>query len=153
AVSWDLVALDLVRFDVLSLPPASCLIVFSPFLMRDQTIPGQRRIGQLCAVVGAALLLLPTLWSSFSEDNLQPTILLAGEALALFLLGILIRMRVFILSGAALVIISAMHALFLPSLGIPTPVALVILGGTLLAVATGLSLARRRLQDVWSHWQ
>jgi len=62
-------------------------------------------------------------------------------------------MRVFVLGGAGLLIVAAMHALFLPSLGIPSSLALAILGGTLLAVATTLSLTRRSLQSVWTQWE
>jgi len=40
----------------------------------------------------------------------------------------------------------------LPNLAIPTPLALTILGVTLLGVATGLSLVRRRLRTAWSQW-
>jgi hypothetical protein len=90
---------------------------------------------------------------SFSQDNLQPTLILAGESLALLLLGLGVRMRVFVLSGAGLLVVGAMHALFLPSLGIPSSLALTILGGTLLAVATTLSLTRRMLQRVWTQWE
>ena len=90
---------------------------------------------------------------SFSESNLLPTLLLTGEALALLVLGVATRMRVFILSGAGLVIVGALRALFLPSLGIPPSLALSVLGLALLAIATGLSLARHRLQVAWKRWE
>ena len=152
-VTWELIVLRLTHLDWLTLAPATYLVVVSPFLSRDEALPYHHRIGQLCSMIGAILLLLPTLWLSFSLDNLQPTLYLAGESLALLLLGIATRVRIFILSGAALVVVSAMHALFLPSLGIPPSLALAILGGTLLAIATGLSLARRRLQFAWTRWE
>jgi hypothetical protein len=152
-VTWELMALRQTHFDWLTLAPASYLVVVAPFLSRDEALPYHHRIGQVCSISGAALLLLPTLWLSFSHDNLQPTLFLAAEALALLLLGIVTRVRIFILSGAALVIVSAMHVLFLPSLGIPLSLALAILGGTLLAIATGLSLARHRLQIAWMRWE
>ncbi|GAC1394222.1 MAG: hypothetical protein NVSMB38_25830 [Ktedonobacteraceae bacterium] len=60
------------------------------------------------------------------------------------------HVRFFVLSGAGLVIVSAMHALFLPSLGLPPSLALTIMGMTLLGLATVLSLARHRLQAVWT---
>jgi len=43
-----------------------------------------------------------------------------------------------------------MHALFLPSLGLPPSLALTVMGVTLLGLATALSLARHRLQAVWT---
>jgi hypothetical protein len=152
-VSWELSASGQTHLDVLTLAPASYLIVVSPFLSRDEALPYHYRIGQCCSVLGAILLLAPTLWLSFSAENLQPTLILAGEALVLLLLGVGLRVRFFVLSGAALVVVAAMHALFLPSLGLPPSLALTILGGTLLAIATALSLARHRLRAAWTRWQ
>lgn len=153
AVTWELSALGVTRFDLLTIVPATYMIVVAPFLMRDALLNNPRRIGQICAMVGAALLLLPTLWLSFGDANLLPTLLLAGEALALLLLGVVTRVRIFVLSGSALVVVSAMHALFLPTLGLPPSVALTVLGGTLLALATSLSLARHHLQSTWVNWR
>jgi len=59
---------------------------------------------------------------------------------------------VFVLTGAGLIVVAALHALFLPSLGIPTPLAMTIIGVMLLGVATGLSLVRRRVRSAWTHW-
>ncbi|MBO0794152.1 MAG: hypothetical protein J2P36_24825, partial [Ktedonobacteraceae bacterium] len=152
-VAWEMHTPGITRLDLLAIAPASYLVVVAPFLMRDEVLSDHHRFGQICALLGAALLLLPSLSLSFSNDNLSPTLLLAGESLALFLLGIIARMRTFVLSGAALVIVSAIHALFLPSLAIPPSVALTVIGGTLLALATGLSLARHRLRSAWLRWQ
>jgi hypothetical protein len=148
-IAWELSAFQFTRIDILALAPATYLVVIAPFLSRDETLAERHRLGQFCSIVGAALLLLPTLWSSFSNDNLQPTLILAAEALLLFLLGVGTRVRVFMLSGAGLVIISAMHALFLPSLGIPPFLALAILGITLLVIATALKLASSRIRVLW----
>ncbi len=151
-ISWEFSAFGLNRADVLTVAPAVYLVVIAPFLSRTQILPQRQVWGKICSIVGAVLLLLPILWISFNEGNLAPTLILAGEALGLLLLGIVTRIRIFVLSGAALTIVGAMHALFLPSLGIPTSLALAILGITLLGVATGLSLTRRRLRMVWSEW-
>ena len=96
------------------------------------------------------MLLLPTLWLSFNQSNLQPTLILAGESLTLLLVGVGTRIRIFVLSGAGLVVISALHALFLPSLGIPSSLALTILGSFLLILATALSVTRHRVQAIWT---
>ena len=151
-ISWEFSAFGLNRADVLTVAPAVYLVVIAPFLSRTQILPQRQVWGKICSIVGAVLLLLPILWISFNEGNLAPTLILAGEALGLLLLGIVTRIRIFVLSGAALTIVGAMHALFLPSLGIPASLALAILGITLLGVATGLSLTRRRLRMVWSEW-
>jgi hypothetical protein len=150
AIPWELSILHQTRIEWLTLAPATYLIVIAPFLSRDERIPDNHRIGQVCTILGSMLLLLPTLWSSFSDANIEPTFILAGEALALLLIGIGTRVRFFVLTGAALVVVSAMHALFLPSLGLPPSLALTIMGVTLLALATGLSLARHRVQAVWT---
>lgn len=107
-------------------------------------------LGQLCAIAGALLLLTPTLWLSFSQSDLPSTLILGTESLLLLLLGVITRIRIFVLCGAALVVVCAMHALFLPSLGLSPSLALATLGMTLLAIAAALSLARHRLQHIWS---
>ncbi len=151
----ELAAFGLTNLDLLTLGPATYLIVIAPILFRDEALPGHRLVGECIAVLGTALLLLPTLWLSFaaSELNLVYTVVLLLESLVLLLLGIGVGVRIFVLSGAGLIVVAALHALFLPSLGIPTPLALTILGVLLLGVSTGLSLARRRLRSAWSQWE
>ncbi len=73
--------------------------------------------------------------------------LLAFSAVAL---GIVTRLRIFVLSSAALVVIGALRALFLST---PPSLALMLLGGILLAIATALILARRQLRAAWSTWE
>ncbi|GHO55040.1 hypothetical protein KSB_35150 [Ktedonobacter robiniae] len=153
ALSWELLALQQTQFDVLTLPPATALILIAAFLQRDEGLPQQRVGAQLCTLAGTALLLLPTLWLSFQGSELAPTLLLGGEALILLLVGIGTHIRVFVLSGAGLVVIAAMHALFLPSLGLPSSLALAIMGLSLLILATALSLTRHRLRSAWTQWQ
>jgi hypothetical protein len=149
-VSWEIAAWRQTELAVLVLAPATYMIVIAPFLMRDEALPDHHRLGQICSTLGATLLLLPTLWTSFSEPQLQLTLtlVLGSEALALVILGIVTHMRFFILSGAGLVVISAIHLLFLPSLGIPTFLALTLLGIMLLAIATLLIMVRSRLASL-----
>jgi hypothetical protein len=149
-VSWELSAFRQTRLDVLLLAPASYLSVAAPFLMRDKLLPAHDNVGQGAAALGASLLLLPSLWFSFSESNLLPTLILVGEALVLLALGILTRVRIFILSSAALVVVGTLRALFLST---PPSLALMLLGGVLLAIATALILARRQLKAAWKQWE
>ncbi len=151
-VPWELYAFRQTELALLTLAPATYLIVIAPFLSRDSVVPQQHRLGQLCAIGGACLLLLPTLWLSFSEQNLQLslTLILTGESLILLLIGTGTRVRFFVLSGAGLIIISAIHLIFLPSLGIPPFLALIIIGIILLALATVLVLVRSRLALLWA---
>src|SRR5579885_920138 len=148
--SWELAAFRQTQADRLTLVPASYLIVIAPFIARDQSLSRHRMVGPACSIAGAALLLLPMLWLSFSQDNLQPTLILSGESLLLLVLGVATHQRFFVLSGAGLIIVSAIHALFLPSLGIPFFLAIIMAGIILLGIATGLTLARHRLSSLWS---
>jgi len=149
-ISWELSAFGQTRIDILLLAPASYLCVVASFVMRDQTLPGRHWAGQIVALSGALLLLLPALWFSFSDSNLLPTLVLIGESLALLLLGIASRIRIFILSSASMLIVGALRALFLktsPSL------ALLLLGVILVVIATALFLVRHRLKIAWTQWE
>jgi hypothetical protein len=139
--------------DWVSLVPASYLVIVAPFLARDDSWSSAQGLGRVSALVGAVLLFLPTLWLSFHQNNIQPTMFLTLEAVALLLLGLVTRTRLFVLSGTALVIVGVMHALFIPSLGLPLSLALVIMGGCLLTIATALSLARHSLLTLWAQWK
>jgi NAD(P)-dependent dehydrogenase (short-subunit alcohol dehydrogenase family) len=116
----------------------------------SSTLPPHTLTVVLVLFSGALLLLLPTLWSSFDRVEVFPTLLLAAESLLLLVLGTIVRIRFFILSGAALVVVSAIHLLFLPALGMPTFLALILAGTLLLALATILLVIRTRLATVWS---
>ena len=149
-ISWELFAFGQTRLDILLLAPASYLSVVAPFVMRDKTLPGRHWAGQVVALSGALLLLLPALWFSFSDSNLLPTLVLIGESLALLLLGIAARVRIFILSSAALLLVGALRALFLKA---PPSLALMILGVMLVVIATALFLIRHRLKIAWTQWE
>jgi hypothetical protein len=150
-ISWELLSFGQ-NPDIswLTLGPASYMIITSPFLLQDRQSSQFRWIGHGLALCGALLLLLPTLWSSFGQGNVLPTLLLSAEALLLLLLGVGVRIRFFVLSGAALFVVGAIRLLFLPALGIPTFLALTLSGIFLLAVATALLVIRTRLALIWS---
>jgi hypothetical protein len=138
-ISWEFLAFGQTKLDILLLAPASYLSVIAPFLMRDKEIAQAERIGRFVAILGAALLLLPTGALSLisnNQDNLLSTLLLLGEALSLFFLGILARVRFFILGGAGLIIVGAVRALFLPSSPILIWTLMAVSGGALLLGAT-----------------
>ena len=152
AVSWELLAFQQTRFDVLTLVPASYLIVLAPFLLRDTVLPDRHFVGQAAALIGAALLLLPTLWLSFNGADLLPTLLLLTEALVLLVLGLLTRLRIFILSSAALIVLGTLRLLFL-SISQSVPILLMAFGSLLILLATTLILSRHRLQAAWRSWE
>jgi len=150
-VSWELSAFGQTRINVLLLAPASYLSVLAPFLMRDETLPGRHWAGQVVALLGAALLLLPALWFSFSDSsNLIPTLVLIGESMVLLLLGIGTRIRIFILSSASLLVVGTLRALFLST---PPSLALMVIGVLLVVIATALFLVRHRLKVAWTQWE
>ncbi|HEX9130682.1 MAG TPA: hypothetical protein VF844_00170 [Ktedonobacteraceae bacterium] len=149
-VSWELSAFGQTRLDELLLAPASYLSVVAAFLMRDETLQGRHWVGQIIALAGAALLLLPALWFSFGDSNLTPTLVLIGESLALLLLGIATRLRIFILSSAALLVVGTLRALFLST---PPSLALMVLGVMLVMIATALFLVRHKLKVAWMQWE
>jgi len=149
-ISWELFAFGQTRLDILLLAPASYLSVVAPFVMRDKTLPGRHWAGQVVALSGALLLLLPALWFSFSDSNLLPTLVLIGESLALLLLGIASRIRIFVLSSAALLLVGALRALFLKA---PPSLALMVFGVMLVIIATALFLVRHRLKIAWTQWE
>ncbi len=149
-VSWELSAFHQARFDVILLAPASYLSLISPFVMRDQMLAKRHWAGQVLSLLGAALLLLPALWFSFGDSNLAPTLILVGESLALLLLGIAARSRIFVLSSASLLVVGTLRALFLST---PPSLALMVLGGTLVVIATALFLVRHKLQIAWTYWE
>jgi hypothetical protein len=148
-VSWELSAFHQTRLDVLLLAPASYLTVIAPFLLRDTVIRERRVIGHTAAVLGSCLLLLPALWFSFNDGNFVPTAILLGESLALLVVGMIARVRIFILSSTGLVIVGTLRALFLAT---PPALTLMLTGVTLLVIATALILTRRKLQIAWTQW-
>ncbi len=149
-ISWELSAFGQTRLDILLLAPASYLSVIAAFVMRDKTLPGQHWAGQVIALSGALMLLLPALWFSFSDSNLLPTLILIVESLALLLLGIATRIRIFILCSASLLMVGALRALFLST---PPSLALMVLGVALVVIATALFLVRHRLKIAWTRWE
>ncbi len=164
-VSWELSAFHQTRLDLLSLAPASYLSIVAPFMMRDEVLTKRHRVGQVVSILGAALLLLPTLWLSFNDSNLLSTLILLGEAIALLCLGIVTRVRnqalpgtsnldnvtssTLIYASVSMIIAGAMRALFLTGQGVP--VVLTTGGLILVAFATGLKLASTRFLSTGNH--
>ena len=106
----------------------------------------------MLALAGAALLLLPALWFSFTGTDLLSTLILLGEALALLTVGLVVRLRIFILSSVALMIVGTLRLLFL-SIPPSVPILLMVFGGLLVLLATLLLLLRHRLQVSWRKWE
>jgi hypothetical protein len=130
--------------------PALCMLGLSALIPHNERLVSAHRWSQWCSVIGACLLLGPTLFLSFSQANVQPSLILSGEALALLFVSFLLRNRILLLLGIAVVIVTAIHILFLPSLGIPSFLALSLTGILLLGTATLMLWIRPRLTVLWS---
>ena len=154
SISWLLVAFHQVNIDLLLLAPATYLILMAPILMRDEGLSQHHLVGQAVAMLGAALLLLPTVWLSFGNggDNLLYTLVLLGEALVLLLVGIGVGVRVFVLTAAGLIVVGAIHALFLQTQANFTGPLLIILGMAVVAIATVLTVFFQRVKMAWKEW-
>jgi carbon monoxide dehydrogenase subunit G len=112
-ISWYLLSFPKVRsyadsYEFFTIAPAVSLSVIAPFLMRDQTLPGYRQIGQVIAILATIALLFPTALSLSQNQILVVLFLL--EAVALFLLGLITRTQVFIYGGATLVVLGVFVA-------------------------------------------
>jgi hypothetical protein len=75
---------------------------------------------------------------------------LLGESVLLLILGLIVRVRIFVLGSTGLVIVATLRALFLET---PPALTLMLTGITLLAISTVLVLARHRLQIAWRQWE
>lgn len=158
-LSWELRLFPGLTVDIFFLPPASYLTVSAPFFLRDATTPVNRRIGWVVMVVGACGLFLPSLvLSNAGQGNvgilsarLVSTLLLLGECLWLFVLGIATRVRFFLLGGAALVVIAGIDALIYATSHIQQTgvilvwLALAISGLALIAGAAFLTVQRPKV--------
>ncbi|MFL5626371.1 MAG: hypothetical protein ACJ788_12335, partial [Ktedonobacteraceae bacterium] len=154
SISWLLAAFRQVNIDLLLLAPATYLILVAPLLMRDERLPQHRLVAQGVAVLGTIMLLLPTVWLSFGNgsDNLTYTLVLLGEALVLLLLGIGVGVRVFVLTAAGLIVVGAIHALFLQTHANLIGPLFIILGVAVVAIATLMTMFFQPLKAAWKEW-
>lgn len=155
ASTWEIWQLWKPTFDLLCLPLASYLVVLSPFLLRDRQTPGSQGIGRIAIVIGACLLLIPSfilsIVASETKQQLVSLLLVLAESLSLFIFGIAMRVRFFLLGGAALVVGGAIRAVIYTFLGgqqyaLIIWTALGIAGLALLGGAIFLTLRRSLLQ-------
>lgn len=139
--------------DLLTISPASYLVVTAPFLLREKTKPGMQQAGYVVSAIGALALLLPSFFLSFGVQgvvggipgDLLAVFLLLGETLALLLLGIAVRERFFVLGGCALVVVGALRVFFyaITNTSPLAILAMVIAGLAILGVAVFLVLRQR----------
>ena len=129
------------------LAPGSYQLLVGAFLPADQQVPHARRIGQLASLAGALLLLLPTLYQTFTETGLTAQLVygfvVLAESLMIIGLGVGTHLRLLILVGSAFVGIDALSSASLAvRSGVNIALVVFILALVLIITATWLSLRR-----------
>jgi hypothetical protein len=145
AISWQARWFGADNLQAFVLAPGSYQLLVSALAPHDQRLGRPQGIGQVFALVGSAVLLLPTLAQSFQTDpNWLYALILALEALVLAAVGIGTHSRPLVLAGSAFVVAAALRgaALAVDS-GIPIPVVIGALALVLMGGATWLSLRAR----------
>jgi hypothetical protein len=146
-VSWELRWLGADNIQAFILVPGSYLILVGGLLPADQKVArGGARIAEAAALIGAALLLVPTLVQSLqAEPSWVYALILAIEALLVGGAGVGIHARALVLIGSAFVVLAALRgAILAVQSGLPIPVVIAVLAVLLMGGATWLSLSRRR---------
>jgi hypothetical protein len=131
------------------LAPGSYQLLVGAFLPADRRVPNARSIGQFASLTGSLLLLLPTLYQTFTEPSLTAEFIYGSvvliESLIIIALGVGIRSRLLVLVGSAFIGVDTLSGVAL-ALQKGAPIALVvgIVALLLIGLATWLSLRTRR---------
>lgn len=148
AVSWQLRWFGADNIQAFVLAPASYLLIIGALLPADSRLRNPVRAGQLASLLGALLLLLPTLTQSFTttlSENWIYASVLALEALAIAAIGVGTHARALLLLGTGFFGLAAIRgALLAFSSGVPVALIIAALALILMGSATWLSLRVRR---------
>jgi hypothetical protein len=131
------------------LAPGTYQLLIGVFLPADQHVPYARRVGQFASLSGSLLLLLPTLYQSFTEPTLAAEVFYGSavfvEALIIIGLGVGTHLRSLVLVGSAFILIDALSVVGLAlRSGVPIALVVGVLALLLIGLATWLSLRTRR---------
>jgi hypothetical protein len=131
------------------LAPGSYQLIVGAFLPADRRLPYAQRLGQFASLTGALLLLLPTLYQTYTEPSLTFQLVyglvVLLEALVIVGLGVGIHSRLLVLVGSAFVGVDALGGVRLAlQSGVPIPLVVGSVALVLIGVATWLSLRPRR---------
>ncbi|MGO8950552.1 MAG: hypothetical protein ACLQUY_23420 [Ktedonobacterales bacterium] len=140
AISWELRWLGASNIQAFILVPGSYQLLIGALL------PAGQRLGQAATLIGALLLLVPTLVQSFqAEPNWVYALAMALEALIILGAGVGTRSRTLVLVASAFVVLAAIRgAILAAQSGLPIPVVIGVLAVLLMGGATWLSLGGRR---------
>lgn len=131
------------------LAPGSYQLLVGAFLPADLRVPHARRVGQFATLTASLLLLLPTLYQTYTEPSLTGEFIYGSvvlvESLVIIGLGVGTHTRLLVLVGSAFIGIDTLSGVAL-ALKNGAPVALVVgfLALLLIGLATWLSLRMRR---------
>jgi hypothetical protein len=150
-ISWEVRWLGADNIQAFVLAPASYLLVIGALLPSDHRLRDAARAGQIASLLGALLLLLPTLTQSFTtalSENWIYASILAVEALIIAAIGVGTHTRALILLGTGFFGLAAIRgALLAFSSGVPVALIIAALAVLLMGSATWLSLRVRREPD------
>ena len=146
AITWQARWLGADNLQAFILAPGSYQLVVGALAPSDARLGHPVRAGQVFSLLGALILLLPTLGQSFSAD---PTwvyaLALAAEALLIAGAGVGTRSRLLVLTGSLFVGAAALRgAVLAVDSGVPIALVIAALALLLMGGATWLSLRSRR---------
>lgn len=146
AITWQTRWLGADNLQAFILAPGSYQLVVGALAPSDARLGHPVRAGQVFSLLGALILLLPTLGQSFSAD---PTwvyaLALAAEALLIAGAGVGTRSRLLVLTGSLFVGAAALRgAVLAVDSGVPIALVIAALALLLMGGATWLSLRSRR---------
>lgn len=146
AITWQVRWLGADNLQAFILAPGSFQLVVGALVPSDARLGHPVRAGQVFSLLGALILLLPTLSQSFSAD---PTwvyaLALAAEALLIAGAGVGTRSRLLVLTGSLFVGAAALRgAVLAVDSGVPIALVIAALALLLMGGATWLSLRSRR---------
>lgn len=130
----------------LVLAPGTYQLVIGALLPADKRLNSPERLSQGASLVGALLVLVPTLLQSFQTGPDRPyALVLALEALLIAGAGVGTHSRSLVLVGSAFVGLAALRgAILAVQSELPVPVVIALLAILLMGAATWLSLRSRR---------
>jgi hypothetical protein len=145
AVTWEARWLGAENIQAFVLAPGSYQVLIGALLPVDERVGRPIGLGRAASVLGALLLLLPTLAQSFQNDQSWGYALaLAVEAIVIVGVGLGTRARVLVLTGSSFVGLAAIRGVILAFQSGAIAVIIGALAVLLMGGATWLSLRQRR---------
>ena len=148
AITWFVRWLGADNTQAFIAAPGSYLLLVGAFLPADRRVLHAQRIGKFISLVGALLLMLPTLYQSFTEPDpqfqLTYVLVLLFESVIIIGLGVGLHARTMIYVGSAFVGVDVLSGVGLAlRSGVSPAIVLALLAAVLIGAATWLSLRTR----------